>query len=988
MIPRDTIKKTGSTFAHLALSMAALSGGANSYYQTKRQGGLYTPAKEMVAQLNAKPLSVTAIHNGDWQKSLEPVLNENTTLLALKKAQQARELIIVDGAVEDKSVIFKQAQPGVDIMEVPTGSDGMVELMKILSNYSNLDAVHIVSHAKSGAIQLGGQTIGQEELEEDVAGFAAINNAIREGGDLMLYGCDVAKDKEGDEFLEIIKNNTHVDVAASVDQTGNEAYGGNWELEIQKGDIEAKPLSESIAMKNFTSLLQTQYVPDDFCDSLNNQCFYAVASHTSSDNHIIFDGSQNVYAYAYYGPAGFYLDFSGNVYEGHLQFAADGTNITSFELTEVNFATYLGSSCNNADVTGYLASGGTVSDPFILSGSGSVNLENLSGQQITRFRVNASGCSQRVHFPLRVENFTVNNKQAPVSLPTVITTAEFGVGSTNATLGGEVTADGGATVTESGIVWGTSSSPDIDNDNVVPMSNGVDSFSQAVELLPFGTTIYYRAYATNGEGTAYGSEESFTTGSTVSVSLNGAEGWRLLAVPDDVSLATFLSPIWTQGITTGADTGVGTPNVYTWSTAIDGNDQADWVAVSDLTGTSMAAGHGFLVHVYADNDYNDETANGFPQNLSVTGSEYASGVSPIMNSNAAGWTLLGNPFASAVAFNQISPTNLDDILYIWNPNDDDGDVNGGTEPDQNSGSWNTWNGSVGDVSGGRIAPFQGFLVQNNGNGSVTFTQSSKTSTATAFLGKESRNQFVRLELEGKGMKNSAWMEFRSDGSLEKSDGDAWELTPLSSRYALLATRKDDGSLLDIGRYPLASELEIPLITEATQTGWYTLSVTDFETPGQTLYLNDLHTGVSIILEKDTQYEFEMNQTAKAPTGPFSNLKNEIKKQVNKDYRFVISSERLDLNPLDETPEKFTLDQNYPNPFNPVTVINYQLPRNSNVRLEVFDMSGRHITTLINSQQNAGIHSVKFDGSNLSSGVYMYRLEASGISLTKKLTLIK
>lgn len=442
MIPRDTIKKTGSTFAHLALSMAALSGGANSYYQTKRQGGSYTPAKEMVARLNAKPLSATAIQNIDWQKSFDPAVNQNTNGLELKKPQQARELIIVDGAVEDKSVIFRQAQPGVDIVEVPQGKDGMVELMKILSNYNNLDAVHIVSHAKSGAIQLGGQTIDQKELEEDVAGFAAINNAIREGGDLMLYGCDIAKGEEGDEFLEIIQNNTHVDVAASDDVTGNEAYGGNWELEIQKGDIEATPLPESIAMNDFTGTLQTQYAPSDFC-SVN--CAYSSPSHTSSDGHIFFDGSLDVYANTVYSE--FYLDYSSPATYGFLQFSADGNNIASFELTQVNFTTYAGASCSSADVTGYLAGGGTVSDSFTLSGSGSVNLNNLNGQQITKFRVNASGCTQKIFYPLRVENFEVANKQAPSTNnhPTDITlatdTINQSITGTGAVVGGLSTTD-------------------------------------------------------------------------------------------------------------------------------------------------------------------------------------------------------------------------------------------------------------------------------------------------------------------------------------------------------------------------------------------------------------------------------------------------------------------------------------------------------------------------------------------------------------------
>ena len=73
------------------------------------------------------------------------------------------------------------------------------------------------------------------------------------------------------------------------------------------------------------------------------------------------------------------------------------------------------------------------------------------------------------------------------------------------------------------------------------------------------------------------------------------------------------------------------------------------------------------------------------------------------------------------------------------------------------------------------------------------------------------------------------------------------------------------------------------------------------------------------------------------------------------------------------PTAYALGQNYPNPFNPSTTITYELPTSSEVRLSVYDMLGREVTVLVNEKRNAGVHEVKFDGSNLSSGVYIYRL---------------
>lgn len=90
----------------------------------------------------------------------------------------------------------------------------------------------------------------------------------------------------------------------------------------------------------------------------------------------------------------------------------------------------------------------------------------------------------------------------------------------------------------------------------------------------------------------------------------------------------------------------------------------------------------------------------------------------------------------------------------------------------------------------------------------------------------------------------------------------------------------------------------------------------------------------------------------------------------------------------DAPVSVSLHQNYPNPFNPSTVISYQLPVSSEVELRVFDMLGREVATLVNSQQTAGEHSVTFDASNLSSGIYLYQLQTGETSITKKLTLIK
>ncbi|MGQ9798544.1 MAG: T9SS type A sorting domain-containing protein, partial [Ignavibacterium sp.] len=89
-----------------------------------------------------------------------------------------------------------------------------------------------------------------------------------------------------------------------------------------------------------------------------------------------------------------------------------------------------------------------------------------------------------------------------------------------------------------------------------------------------------------------------------------------------------------------------------------------------------------------------------------------------------------------------------------------------------------------------------------------------------------------------------------------------------------------------------------------------------------------------------------------------------------------------------SPAKFELAQNYPNPFNPNTSISFTIPQSGNVKLSVYNLLGQEITTLVNEYKEAGTHNIQFNAANLNSGVYLYKLESNGLTLTKKMTLLK
>lgn len=109
------------------------------------------------------------------------------------------------------------------------------------------------------------------------------------------------------------------------------------------------------------------------------------------------------------------------------------------------------------------------------------------------------------------------------------------------------------------------------------------------------------------------------------------------------------------------------------------------------------------------------------------------------------------------------------------------------------------------------------------------------------------------------------------------------------------------------------------------------------------------------------------------------------KQIDANGRFTYSKEvEVEL----EAPTSYVLEQNYPNPFNPSTIISYQLPIQSAVKIEVFNLIGENVATIVDGIKDAGYYEVEFNASSLSSGIYIYRINAGNFSSNRRMMLIK
>ncbi|MDP3148150.1 MAG: T9SS type A sorting domain-containing protein [Ignavibacteria bacterium] len=131
------------------------------------------------------------------------------------------------------------------------------------------------------------------------------------------------------------------------------------------------------------------------------------------------------------------------------------------------------------------------------------------------------------------------------------------------------------------------------------------------------------------------------------------------------------------------------------------------------------------------------------------------------------------------------------------------------------------------------------------------------------------------------------------------------------------------------------------------------------------------------LANNTKYFWRTNASNNAGEGSWSKI-----------WSFTIQAP-TDINGRPSSvPNLYMLSQNYPNPFNPTTMINYQLPIAGYVTLKVYDMLGVEVAVIVNEYKTQGYYNIKFDGSGLPNGIYLYRLLSGNFSLTKKFVLLK
>ncbi len=156
-------------------------------------------------------------------------------------AASRREVVFIADNVPDYASLAQAAGAGRQVVVLDSNRDGLAQMVEALAGQSGIDALHIISHGKSGALDLGALMLDASSLGEHEAQLQAIGRSMKPGGDILLYGCDVGAG-DGAAFVERLAVVTGADVAASDDATGSAGKRGDWELEVVQGRVDASPV--------------------------------------------------------------------------------------------------------------------------------------------------------------------------------------------------------------------------------------------------------------------------------------------------------------------------------------------------------------------------------------------------------------------------------------------------------------------------------------------------------------------------------------------------------------------------------------------------------------------------------------------------------------------------------------------------------------------------------------------------------------------------
>ena len=616
---------------------------------------------------------------------------------------------------------------------------------------------------------------------------------------------------------------------------------------------------------------------------------------------------------------------------------------------------------------------------------------------------------------------------AAADLPSIATYNPEAISTTFATAGGNISADGGAEITERGLVWSTTENPTLD-DNKVISPGGTGSFSVKMSGLEAGTEYYFRAFATNDAGTAYGREvyfqtldeltppevnttevtdimaETAETGGEItswggdSVSVRGIV-WNTTGEPTTADskietgegLGDFVATLYPLNpdtryyvrafATNGQGTGYGNTIIFrtqtlapdvTFVVAQDGS--GDYTSVQDAfdaVSNNYTGVH--TIHVKNGEYYEKLLLSEEKVNVKLVGE---SRDSTILTYDDYAGISGGTSQSYSVAINADDFVAENITFQNTVPNDK-------SFSDQQAVALVT-NGDRQAYYNVNILGYQDtfYARGSNGTGRIYIKNSYIEGSVDFIFGRNIvvfDSTQIHINREG-GTLTAAATEPESKfgfvfrDNVISADSIGFDGDPITSFHLGRPWQEAPRTVFLNTYYPESLDPEgwLSWNVEPALYGEYNCSG-----PGCVSFQSRVDFATQLSQQEAEQYTLE----------------NIFAKESNPNFgRDWMPSPELRAVSIAESPEEiprnFELEQNYPNPFNPSTNIAYSLSKSAHVKISVYNMLGKKIRTIVNQPQKAGEYTVRFDASGLASGVYLYRFESEGLTQTNKMILIK
>ncbi|MCO8120950.1 DUF4347 domain-containing protein [Stieleria sp. TO1_6] len=247
-----------------------------------------------------------------------------------------REVVFVDQNVRDYETLvggLREQDPGrIEwvVIEIAADSDGVKQITDSLQQLSGVDAIHLLGHSDSAGLQLGTSTLGNETLSGYAGDIASWRNAMDDGADVLIYGCDLAATQAGRDLIESIAALCDCDVSASDDPTGHFRLGGDWDLEFQFGQIETDVAFGQVVQRTWLDTLDS--VPDTIVVTQSGAAGLSI-NQTGNDTYLISDGGLD----AHLDQFTYELRFNADAFDGEqvfLSYNVGNEDELSFQLVQ------------------------------------------------------------------------------------------------------------------------------------------------------------------------------------------------------------------------------------------------------------------------------------------------------------------------------------------------------------------------------------------------------------------------------------------------------------------------------------------------------------------------------------------------------------------------------------------------------------------------------------------------------------------------------